>query len=452
MHKLQYEYTGIRSNGEKKYAILDPSKKYSVISLNRLIKDGIDINNLSLKSIFLPEETKVVVKVELNLLIGKERIEEEILVNLSEESKEEFYLGNDFLSSYSIEKIGNSTTKYYEIETNKNFYFSVEECEKSPKKLLNFFTISLIIAVFAVIIFNYQFITDLLLPSVNDEKGIMLLTRQSSNFNVSEFIMNAEELGHEIDSFKLPSKEMMKQNIKNCYSLANKFDQIMVIRNTIPQLKKNLNDFASSLEIAENSYVKIYGDGLWLFLVFEKCIKNILDYISNKSLMTYIHRTIDYNEEKNLSRSIDVLIEALKTFCSSVKEAREATLKAESYSTDTHKQVIEARSVLKGNLSTWNKISNYVNSIIDKTGGDSLIIDDKIANIKNTSDDLKGIAKGLLNFKENLEKYSNVFHNLLANTGSLKRLEWNEHEVNKTTELLNMIKKNHENYRSKSNH
>ncbi|GET60144.1 hypothetical protein GLOIN_2v1611052 [Rhizophagus irregularis DAOM 181602=DAOM 197198] len=361
MHKLQYEYTGIRSNGEKKYAILDPSKKYSVISLNRLIKDGIDINNLSLKSIFLPEETKVVVKVELNLLIGKERIEEEILVNLSEESKEEFYLGNDFLSSYSIEKIGNSTTKYYEIETNKNFYFSVEE--------------------------------------LNDEKGIMLLTRQSSNFNFSEFIMNAEELGHEIDSFKLPSKEMMKQNIKNCYSLANKFDQIMVIRNTIPQLKKNLNDFASSLEIAENSYVKIYGDGLWLFLIIMK--KKIFH---------------------------DLLI------------------------TDTHKQVIEARSVLKGNLSTWNKISNYVNSIIDKTGGDSLIIDDKIANIKNTSDDLKGIAKGLLNFKENLEKYSNVFHNLLANTGSLKRLEWNEHEVNKTTELLNMIKKNHENYRSKSNH
>ncbi|CAB4421363.1 unnamed protein product [Rhizophagus irregularis] len=217
----------------------------------------------------------------------------------------------------------------------------------------------------------------------------MLLTRQSSKFNFSEFIMNAEELGHEIDSFKLPSKEMMKQNIKNCYSLANKFDQIMVIH---------------------------------------------------------------HNEEKALSRSIDVLIEALKTFCSSVKEAREATLKAELYSTDTHKQVIEARSVLNSNLSTWNKISNYVNSIIDKTGGDSLIIDDKIANIKNTSDDLKGIAKGLLNFKENLEKYSNVFHNLLANTGSLKRLEWNEHEVNKTTELLNMIKKNHENYRSKSNH
>ncbi|RGB42024.1 hypothetical protein C1646_237285 [Rhizophagus diaphanus] len=444
MHKLQYEYTGLRSNGEKKYAILDPSKKYSVISLNRLIKDGIDINNLSLESIILPEETKVVVKVELNLLIGKESIEESLLVNLSGESRDEFYLGNDFLSSYSIEKIGNST-KYY-LRQNKNFYFSVEEC---PKKLLNIFTISLIIAVFAIIMFKYQFITDLLL---NDEKGNTLLTRQSSKFNFSEFIMNAEELGHEIDSFKLPSKEMMKQNSVNCYSLANKFAQIMVIRNTIPQLKNNLDDLASRLEIAENSYVKIYSDGLLLFLVFEKCIKNILDYISNKSLMTYIHRTIDYNEEKNLSRSIDVLIEALKTFCSSVTEAHEATLKAESYSTDTHKQVIEARSVLNSNLSTWNKISNYVNSMIDKTGGDSLIIDDKIANIKNTSDDLKGIAKVLLKFKENLEKYSNVFHNLLANTGSLKRLEWNEHEVNKTTELLNMIKKNHENYRSKSNH
>jgi hypothetical protein len=112
MHKLQYEYVDKENNGEKKYAILDPSIKYSVISLSRLKKDGVDINKLSFKSIFIPEEMKVVVKLELNLLIGKEEIQKKIPVILSEELKEEFYLGNDFLSSYSIKKIGN-TTKYY---------------------------------------------------------------------------------------------------------------------------------------------------------------------------------------------------------------------------------------------------------------------------------------------------------------------------------------------------
>lgn len=244
----------------------------------------------------------------------------------------------------------------------------------------------------------------------------------------------------------------MRRTIVNCNILANRFDKIVAFRNTIPQLMENLNDLSSRLEIAKNSYMEIYSNGIYFFRIFEKCINNILNYISNKSLMVYIHRKIDNNWEGFLSRSIDELIDALKTFYSSVEAAHKATLTARSLHTDIHEQVIKARFVFdSNNLSSWNKISNYINSIFDKTGENSLMINE-VANtevfIKNTSDDLERIAKVLLNFKENLGKYSNVFRKLLAN---LKRLKWNEHEIEKTTELLNMIKENHENFKSKSN-
>jgi hypothetical protein len=252
---------------------------------------------------------------------------------------------------------------------------------------------------------------------------------------------------------KYLAKEMMRRNIVECNSLAIKFDKIMATRNTKPQLIVNFDDLSSRLEIVKNSYTNIYSLGVWFYWVFEKCIKNILNYISNKSIVIYIHRTIDNNEEKALSRSIEELIDALETFCSSVKEAYEATLTAELLRINTHEQVIKVRSVLNSNNPIpWNKISDYIISIFDKTGENSLIIDDEIANaevfIKNTSNDLKGIAKVLSNFKENLEKRSKVFRKLLLNIGSLKRLKWNEHEIEKTTELLKMIEENHKNFKS----
>ncbi|GBC09129.1 hypothetical protein RclHR1_08620005 [Rhizophagus clarus] len=519
MHKLQYEYIDKESNGEKKYAILDPSKKYSVISLSRLSKDGIDISKLSLDSVLIPDEMKAVVKVELNLLIGKEKNQKQVSAIVSEKSEDKFYLGNDFLSSYSVKKIGN-TTKYYsrrEIETekngmNENFYFSVEdysrqeietennrmnenvyssvedyssqemetennrmnenvyssvedyssqemeteknrmnaveEYKQTSKKLIYIFIISLIIAVSAIIIFNYQSSTDLLI-------GNMSLTMHASEFNFSEFLTHAEELGHEIISFELPSKEIMTKNVLDCNILVNRIDQIMEFHINIPQLMMNLNDLSSRLEIAKNSYTKVYTDGVYFFWVFEKCLNNILNYISNKSPIIYIHRRIDNNEEKSLSRSIEELFDALKTFISSVEEAYEDTLSAKSLQIGINEQVIKARLVFdSNNLSLWNKVGKYISSIFDKTREKSLIIGDEIAKteifIKNISDDLEGITKALLNFKENLEKYSNVFHNLLTNIGSLKRLRWNEHEIKKAAELHNMVKENHKNFKSKN--
>src|SRR5436190_21088013 len=112
----------------------------------------------------------------------------------------------------------------------------------------------------------------------------------------------------------------MNRNIENSYILANRFDQIMTFRNTIPQLMVNLNYFSLRLEIAEESYTKMYSGGVYFFFVFEKCINNILIYILNDSVMVYIHRKIDSNEEKALSSSIEQSIDALESFYSSVKE------------------------------------------------------------------------------------------------------------------------------------
>src|SRR4051812_4060523 len=120
-YKVQYEYINEKfeadiktksDNNEnfeendvkKKHVILDPSKKYSIISFKRLKSDGIDENKLSFNFIGLTEDVKdknIRAKLELNLLIGKEKIEKKILVYVSDELNEEFYLGNDFLSSYS---------------------------------------------------------------------------------------------------------------------------------------------------------------------------------------------------------------------------------------------------------------------------------------------------------------------------------------------------------------
>jgi len=94
---VQYEYVNEDNFDEKKkYVTLDPLKKYSIISLNRLKKDGIDTNNLSIEPVYLTQDVKTVVKLELNLLIGKEKIEKKILIMVSEELNDQFYLGNDF--------------------------------------------------------------------------------------------------------------------------------------------------------------------------------------------------------------------------------------------------------------------------------------------------------------------------------------------------------------------
>src|ERR1700722_8429708 len=96
--KYQYEYINQENNGKKKYVILDPSKQHSIISLNRLKKDGIDINKLSFQPVYIPEDMKIINKVELNLLFVKEKVKKKISAIISEELNKDFYLGNDFLS------------------------------------------------------------------------------------------------------------------------------------------------------------------------------------------------------------------------------------------------------------------------------------------------------------------------------------------------------------------
>jgi len=285
----------------------------------------------------------------------------------------------------------------------------------------NRWLIPLIIAIFAIIIFNYQYVSP-------------FSPKDPFEFNFDEFGEYVEKLKYEFDPFKL----------LNC----NSGPQFVVI-------DLDLNEFCARLAIAKYSYTKMYSDGVLFFGEFEKCINNILNYISNKPLVSYIHREIDNNEEMSLSSSIEGSIETLETFYSSVKEAYEITLTAESLRNGTYNLVMDAKEEVQkytfsgNNLNLWNKVWNYVHSIFDLTINIIDIITNTEDFLKHLDNDLEGIAKVLLNFKENLEKHLSVFHKLLANTESLKQLKWNEHEIKKIEELLNMIKENHKNFKSR---
>src|SRR5436190_543096 len=100
------------------------------------------------------------------------------------------------------------------------------------------------------------------------------------------------------------------------------------LNNTGPQLMTNLNEFDKKLEIMKSSYTKMCSDGVWFFWNFEQSIKNILNYISNKSFVSSL---------------VSSSIEALNTFYSSVEKAHEAALTADSFRNDIHPQVVRAK-------------------------------------------------------------------------------------------------------------
>ena len=72
----------------------------------------------------------------------------------------------------------------------------------------------------------------------------------------------------------------------------------MSLKNT--GLVGNISEVVIRLEIVKSAYTQIYSDGVWFFWNFEQCVKNILDYISNKSLMLSIQRKIVDIEKINL--------------------------------------------------------------------------------------------------------------------------------------------------------
>jgi hypothetical protein len=236
-YKVQYEYVNKNnSNEKKKYVILDPSKKNSIISLNRLKNDGIDTNKISFKPVYLTKDAKIIIKLELNLLIGKEKIEKKILIMVSEELNDQFYLGNDFLSSYLINKKDN-TKKYnliqigqeIEIEEipditndyddiygekiqdimNENDIISEENIPirnqwlKLNFKNIFFIIISLIITVFAI---NYQYILIFKSPATNLSSADLSSTdEQFLEFNFDEKSDESEK-EQERNSFEILCK------------------------------------------------------------------------------------------------------------------------------------------------------------------------------------------------------------------------------------------------------
>ena len=212
----------------------------------------------------------------------------------------------------------------------------------------------------------------------------------------------------------------------------------------------NLNEFSEKLEIAKSSYAQMYSDGAWFFWNFEQCVKNILDYISNKSLMSSIQRKIVDTEKNNLLRSIRDSIEALNTFYDSVDKAHKATLIAESFRNGTHNHVMKAKKEAQHNSSPWYKPLNYIYSIFYTGGNVDMEIATKVESFLETlDDDLRRDAKILLNFKEILDEHVNVLYKLLTSVESLKRFRWNEDEINKINDLLSTVKEDHKKIKSK---
>lgn len=230
-YKVQYEYVSKDNfNEKKKYVILDPSKNHSIISLNRLKNDGIDTNKISFKPVYLTQDVKILTKLELNLLIGKEKIEKKISIMISEELNDQFYLGNDFLSSYSISENDN-TIRYnliqigqeIEIEEildenddifgeeiqdimNENDIINEENIPIRNQQLkLNFkniffIIISLIIAMFAV---KYQYMLNFKSPATDLSSTDLSLEQFEFNFDESEKL---EEIEQESNSFEILRK------------------------------------------------------------------------------------------------------------------------------------------------------------------------------------------------------------------------------------------------------
>ncbi|CAB4390198.1 hypothetical protein RhiirA1_495844 [Rhizophagus irregularis] len=283
-------------------------------------------------------------------------------------------------------------------------------------------------------------------------------TSETIVFTFEEFIKYAEKFGYAFDIFKLPSNEEINQNIVNCTSLALRIEQSVAFNDTGPELVMNLNDFSSKLEIAKSSYTKMYSDGAWFIWNFEQFINYTLNYVSNDSFMSTITRRLD----PNLQNSIKGSIEALDNFLSSVEEAYEATSTAESFRSGTHKQVIKAKDEVQrfieniNNPSYSKRIRDLIDSVTDTTKVNALKVDNKIATeiesfLTYLDDDLNRVKSILLKFKENLGKHKNFLRQLEAGIEPIKQLKWNEHEINQVRELLNMIKENHKNFKSRVN-
>jgi hypothetical protein len=218
----------------------------------------------------------------------------------------------------------------------------------------------------------------------------------------------------------------------------------VAFNNTGPQLVVDLNEFSSKLDIAKYSYTKMYNDGAWFIWSFEQFINDTL------------------NHRNNLKSSLKESIEALNNFYSSVEEAHKSTLTAESFRSGTHKQVIKARNEVKrfieqnDNPSLKERLLRFISSITDTKEINDLKVEYNIATeiesyLTYLDNDLSGIKMILLRFKDGLEKHSHYLHKLQAGIEQAEQLKLNEHEIEKARELLNMIKENHKNFKSKAN-
>lgn len=198
----------------------------------------------------------------------------------------------------------------------------------------------------------------------------------------------------------------------------------------------------------------MYIDGTLFILNFEQLINDTLNYISSNSFMATINRkTYD-----NLQNSLEESKEALNNFYSSVEKAYDATSIAESFRNGTHKQVIEAIDEVQRfienikNRSHMKRIRDFIDSVIDTTKLNDLKVDSKTATeiesfLLYLNNDLENIEKILLKVKEDLLIHEDFLDKLKADIGT----KWNERKINKVRNLLDIIKKNHKNFKSRVN-
>ncbi|GBC09130.1 hypothetical protein RclHR1_08620006 [Rhizophagus clarus] len=319
-----------------------------------------------------------------------------IMMNENDEMTEEF---PDMMNGYNIFEEDTPTN---ENDVSGNLFIN------------NRWFIPLIIAIFAIIIFNYHYSSP----------------KHPFEFvDFDEFEIYSEKLKSTFDPFKLPyCNNSGQQN-----------------QSVITDL--GLNEFCEIIEISKSTYAKMYSDGVWFFWEIEQCIRSILNRISNKSLFTFF---INSNE-KIIVNFVQESIESLKTFNSSIGKSYEITSIAESFRNSTHKQVIkakiEARKLIfdECNLSLWNKFRNYIYSIFDERGN-GLTCGTREDFLEDLDNDLRRIANILLNFKENLEIQSNYLHKLSDNIDFLESNKLEIQKINFIRKLLSMIKENHKEF------